>query len=54
MYEFWLWDYVETKYGKKAKLYYIDPVSLYKEKQMIFTKILQQMLKQDLKLQIIS
>ena len=54
MYEFW-YDYVKPKYGKRAKLCYIDTnqnISLYTQKQMIITNILQKMLKQDLTLQI--
>ena len=47
MYEFWC-DYVKPIYGENAKLYYMDtdsfPVYV---KQMIFTKKLQKMLKQD-------
>ena len=54
MYEFW-YDYVKPKYGKRAKLCYIDTnqnISLYTQKQMIIKNILQKMLKQDLTLQI--
>ena len=54
MYQFWH-DYVKPKYGKRAKLCYMDIDSFiaYK-KNMIFTKILQKMLKQDLRLQIMN
>ena len=52
MFEFW-YDYVKPKYGKKAKLYYMDTDSLIVQvKQTIFTKILKKMLNQDLTLQI--
>ena len=54
MYEFWH-DYVKPKYGKKRK------IVLYRYRQfhcihknLIFTKILQKMLKQDLALQIMN
>ena len=62
MYEFW-YDYVKPKYGIQAKLWHMDPdpvyhgykdciqISLYTKKQVILTKILQKMLKKDLKLQ---
>ena len=54
MYEFW-YDYVKPAFGIKPQLCYIDTDSfiLY-IKPMIFTKILQKMLKQDLALQIIN
>ena len=38
MYEFWC-DYVKPKYGEKV-MCYMDTVSLYTQKQMIFIKIL--------------
>ena len=59
LYEFW-YDYVNPKYGKKAKLccmgtdsfiVWVQIFSLFTEKQMRFTKILQKMLKQYLTLQ---
>ena len=50
MYEFW-YDYVKPKYGRKAKLYFIDTDSLI---AYILQKILQKMLKQDLKLQVMN
>ena len=50
MYEFW-YDYLKPKYGKKSKLLYgyrqIQMIHCI-HKNMIFTKILQKMLKQDL------
>ena len=54
MYEFW-YDYVKLKYGEKVKVCYMDTDSFiaYK-KQMIFTKILQKMLKLDLTHQIMN
>ena len=52
MYEFW-YDYVEPKYDKKAKLCYIVTYSFFANiKHMIFIKILQKALKQDLTLRI--
>ena len=52
MYEF-QYDYVKLKYDKKAKLCHMDTDSLIVcIKEMIFTKILQKMLKKDLTLQI--
>ena len=56
MYEF-SYDYVELKYGEKSKFCYMDTDSfiLYKKTDiMIFIKMLQKMLKQDLILQIIN
>ena len=54
MYEFW-YDYVKPKYDEKQSyVIWIQTVSLYTKKQMIFTKILQKMLKQDLTLQIMN
>ena len=46
MYEFW-YDYVKLKHGENGKLCYMDT-------DMIFTKILQKMLKQDLILQLLN
>ena len=43
MHEFW-YDYVKRQYGKKEKLCYMNT-------DMIFTKILQKLLKPDLILQ---
>ena len=49
------YDCVKPKYGENAKLcYWIQAVSLFMQKQMIFTKLLQKMLKQDLSLQILK
>ena len=49
MYEFWH-DYVKPKYVENAKLCYMDTDSfIFMQKQMIFTKALLKMLKQDLK-----
>ena len=54
MYEFWH-DYLKPKYGKKQNcVIRIHIASLYTQKQMIFTKILQKVLKQDLRLQLIN
>ena len=52
MQEFW-YDYVKPKYGEKAKLYiiWINTVSLYTWKRMMFIKKFQMMLKLDLILQ---
>ena len=48
MYEFW-YDYVQLKYGKKAKLCYMDTdICTCHIKKMTFTKTLQKILKQDL------
>ena len=56
MYEFW-YDYLKPKYGKKSKLLYgyrqIQMIHCI-HKNMIFTKILQKMLKQDLTRQIMN
>ena len=52
MHKFW-YHYVKLKYGEKAKFCYID-VSLYTQKQIIFIKALQKILKLDLILQIMS
>ena len=48
MYEFW-YDYVKSKYGKKAKMCYLDTDNfiLY-IKNMVLTNILQKLLKLDL------
>ena len=46
MYEFW-YDYANSKYGRKPKLCYIAT-------EMLLTKILQKMLKQDLTLEIMN
>ena len=51
MYQFWH-DDVKPKYGKKAKLCYMDTDSVIA--YMIYTKILQKMLKRDLILQIMN
>ena len=52
MCEFWF-DYIKPKFGKKGKLCHMDTDSfIIYIKQMISTKILQEMLKQDLTLQI--
>ena len=52
MYEFW-YDYVKPKYVKNGKLCYMDTES-FMQNPMIFTKILQKMLKQDLTLQMLK
>ena len=51
MYQF-SYDDVKPKYGKKAKLCYMDTYSVIA--YMIYTKILQKMLKRDLILQIMN
>ena len=52
MYQFW-YDYVKQKYDQNTKFCYMDTDSfIVHVKHMIFTKILQKMLKQDLLLQI--
>ena len=52
MCEFWL-DYIKPKFVKKGKLFHMDTDSFIVHiKQMISSKILQEMLKQDLILQI--
>ena len=51
MYEF-RYDYVKPKFGENVKLCYMDTNSFIK--QMIFTNILQKMLKQDFTLQILN
>ena len=53
MYEFW-YDYPKPKYGENVKPFYMDTGSSFLQKQMIFTKTLQKMLKQDLTLQILE
>ena len=53
MYEF-SYDYVKLKYSENAKLCYIDTEGFIVHVKMIFTKILQKMLKQDLTLQILN
>ena len=56
MHEFW-YDYVQPKYGEKAKLCYIDTDSFtvnINKKIYIYTQILQKKLKQDLILQIMK
>ena len=51
MHEFW-YDYIKSKYGENSKLYYMDTDSFIAHvKKVIFTKILQKMLNQDLTLQ---
>ena len=53
-YEFW-YDYVKPKYGKKAKICYMDTDSFTVYiKQMIFIKTLQKMFVPELILQIIN
>ena len=51
MYEFW-YDYMKKKYGDMVKLCYMDTESLIILKQRTFTKILHEMLKKGLTLQI--
>ena len=54
MYEFW-YDYLRRKYAENAKLCYMYTDSfIVHVKQMILTKTLQKMLKQDLALQILN
>ena len=55
MYGFW-YDYVKSKYGRKAKLCYMDTdiVCIVYIKKIIFIKILRKMLKLDLILQIMN
>ena len=53
MYEFWH-DHVKLKYGEKAKLCYMNTVSLYTQKHIILKKILQETLELDLILQIMN
>ena len=54
MYTF-LYDYVKPKFGQNAKLCYMDYRKLHCLcKNMIFTKVLQKMLKQGLTLQILN
>ena len=54
MHEFW-YNYVKLKYGGKVKLCYMDADSfIVYIKRMIFTKILQKMLKLDLILEIMN
>ena len=54
IYEFW-YDYVKPKYGENAKMCYIDTDSfIVHVKKMIFTKILQNMLKKDLTIPILK
>ena len=52
MYEFW-YDYVKPKFSEKI-VRWIQKVLLYTQKQMIFTTILQKMLKPDLILEIMN
>ena len=55
MYKFW-YDYVKPKCGENTKLYYMDTDSfiVHAKKQMIYIKVLQKLLKQDLILQILN
>ena len=54
MYEFW-YDYVKLKYDGKTTLCFMDTdSSTVYITRIIFTKILQKMLKQDLTLQIMN
>ena len=54
MHKFW-YNYVKLKYGGKVKLCYMDADSfIVYIKRMIFTKILQKMLKLDLILEIMN
>ena len=53
-YEFW-YDYVKPKNGEKARLCYMDTDSfIVYIKKIIFTKIMQKILKLDLILQIMN
>ena len=54
MHTYW-YDYVKLKYGENPKLYYMDTDGfIVHEKQIIFTKTLQKMLKRGLTLQILN
>ena len=54
MHEFW-YEYVKPKYNENDKLCYMHTGTLHCScKNMIFTEILQKMLKQDLTLQILK
>ena len=55
MFEFW-YDCVKRKFGEKTKLRYMDTAKFVvnKKSKIIFTKTLQNMLKQGLTLQIMS
>ena len=54
LHEFW-YDYIKLKYDEKAKLCYMDTDSfIVYIKKIIFIKVLQNMLKLDLMLQIIN
>ena len=54
MYEFW-YEYVKPKHGKKAKLYFMDTDNfIVYIKTDDITKVLEEMLKQDLAFQIMN
>ena len=51
---YFFYDYVKPKYCEKAKMRYMDTVSLYLSKHGIFIKTLHKMLKLELILEIMN
>ena len=49
-----MYDYAKPKYGEKVKFWFVDKVSLYTYKQMLFIKTLCKIFKLDLILQIMN